>query len=114
MLIVCFILIRVLWDFAQSVKEFAFKSGQDVLEELEQMKVENNYLKGIIESNITRLTRIQEQQEKDLLNMRIHMGKTSDQVQDLEDISQTFIETITLNSQAIQSNSEDIENNKMM
>ena len=98
----------ILWDFGLNAEEFAFKSIQDVLDELEEMKAENKYLKGIIETNITEILRIQEEQDKDLTDLRINLGKTSDQVETLDLLTQEQGQAIVYNSEVIQSNSDEI------
>ena len=101
----------ILWEFGISAEEFAFKSIDDVLEELQELKIEVKYLKGIIETNLTEILRIQEEQEQDLTNVRINLGKYSDQVESLDHLYQEQGKAIVYNSKAIQSNSEAIQSN---
>ena len=48
----------ILWNFATTVNEFEFKSIEDVLDENNQLKIENEYLKGVLDSNITEILQI--------------------------------------------------------
>ena len=98
----------ILWEFGLNSEEFAFKSIQDVLDELDALKIEVKYLKGIIENNITEILRIQEEQEQDLTDLRINLGKTSDQVESLDLLTQEQGQAIVYNSNSINDNSDDI------
>jgi hypothetical protein len=49
-----------------------------------QLKIDNAYLRGVLETNITEILRIQEEHTMDLTNLWIHQGKTSDSVIELE------------------------------
>jgi regulator of replication initiation timing len=75
----------ILWNFATTVQEFAFKSIQDVLEENDQLKRENAHLKDILESNITEILKVQEEHTKELTNLQINQGHTSDSIVHLEE-----------------------------
>ena len=98
----------ILWEFGVNTEEFEFKSIQDVLDELEEMKAENKYLKGVLETNITEILRKQEEQEQDLTDLRINLGKTSDQVESLDLLTQEQGQAIVYNSNSINDNSDDI------
>ena len=98
----------ILWEFGLNSEEFAFKSIQDVLDELDALKIEVKYLKGIIDNNITEILRIQEEQEQDLTDLRINLGKTSDQVESLDLLTQEQGQAIVYNSNSINDNSDDI------
>ena len=65
--------------------------------------MENKYLKGIIETNITEILRIQEEQKLDLTDLRIHLGNTADQVNSLDYLTQEQGQAIVSNSDVIQS-----------
>ena len=78
------------------------------------MKAKNKYMKGIIETNITEILRIIGDQEEDLTDLRINLGKTSDNVDNLNLLTQEQVQAIQLNSGEILSNyqkhTEDIDN----
>ncbi len=52
-----------------------------------QLKIDNAYLKGVLETNITEILRIQADHSMDLTNLWIHQGRTSDSVLELEEFT---------------------------
>ena len=69
----------ILWNFATTVTEFEFKSIEDVLDENNQLKIENEYLKGVLDSNITEIFQklgdltIQQEETKDEIQAHTNM-----------------------------------------
>jgi hypothetical protein len=52
-----------------------------------QLKIDNAYLKGVLETNITEILRIQADHSMELTNLWIHQGRTSDSVLELEEFT---------------------------
>jgi hypothetical protein len=104
----------ILWDFAKSAEEFAFKSIQDVLEENEKLKAEVKYLRDALEGNITEIFQVLGEQKRDITDLRIEQGKTCDDVEELTVKSQANTDNIAANSQQIQTNTFNIQENTNM
>ena len=101
----------ILWDFAQTAEEFAFKSIQDVLEENEELKAEVKYLRDVLETNITEIIRVVDEQRRDITDLRIEQGKTSETVEELEVKTQSNTDNIATNSEQIEVNTYNIQEN---
>ena len=101
----------ILWDFAQTAEEFAFKSIQDVLEENEELKAEVKYLRDVVETNITEIIRVLDEQRRDITDLRIEQGKTSETVEELEVKTQSNTDNIATNSEQIEVNTYNIQEN---
>ena len=101
----------ILWDFAQTAEEFAFKSIQDVLEENEELKAEVKYLRDVLETNITEIIRVLDEQRRDITDLRIEQGKTSETVEELEVKTQSNTDNIATNSEQIEVNTYNIQEN---
>ena len=71
----------ILWNFATSVNEFEFKSIEDVLDENNQLKIENEYLKGVLDSNITEILQKLGEQAINITDLRIQQEETKDVIQ---------------------------------
>ena len=87
----------ILWDFAKTTEEFAFKSIQEVLEENEELKAEVKYLRDALETNITEIYQV-------LADLKTEQGKTSYTVGELEVKTKSNTDSIKSNSEQIQGN----------
>jgi hypothetical protein len=100
-----------LWNFALNVKEFDFKTIQDVIEENNQLQKEVAYLKDILEETIKEILRVQAEHTKDLTGIQITLGQTSDSVALLEEIVVEHGKNITRNTEGVEENSSAINEN---
>ncbi len=66
----------ILWNTANSSKEFLFKSIEDILEENKELKVEVEYYKGVLDDNITNIFESLKEQDEDITDLRIQQGHT--------------------------------------
>jgi hypothetical protein len=66
----------ILWNAANSSKEFLFKSIEDILEENKELKVEVEYYKGVLDDNITDIFEYLKVQDEDITDLGIQQGHT--------------------------------------